>query len=320
MKKKRVYLGVVAALAISVLTITAFAASSSYEGYDKFKSLIQTQEDYSEYNNGTVTGTLQVIDNGETIADISGTMNGNIENEEMNGEVLLAFNELEKTLEIFKMDDMFYISDIENNDVYVGENTNDYDHDEFRGEEKQSLTESQEALLDFVMDDLKDDFVLVSNVDGSENISFELTKDEIPVGLNLLVSAASSEKSDKQDGSFENSMDQELNIDEYPLFKELSEAKFEHTEIVENMEIDYVKITVDADENDLLKALTLSMTVSGNDEDGEFHELTINAELEISNVNTASISSVDLDGKNIIELPEMEREMEHGRGMKDNRK
>jgi hypothetical protein len=320
MKKKRIYLGIVAAVAISVLTITAFAANSSYEGYDKFKSLIKTQKDYSEYKDGTITGKVQVIDNGETIADITGTMNGNFEDKEMNGEVVLAINDLEKTLELFKMDDMFYISDVENNDVYVKENTNEYDHDDFRREEKHSFTESQEALVDFVMNDLKDDFVLVSNEDGSKNISFELTKDEVPVGVNLLASAASSKRLDNKDGHFENSMEEELNIDDYPLFKELSEAKIDHANIVENMEIDYVKITVDADENDMLQAFTVSLTVSGNDEDGEFHELTINAELEISNVNTATIAAVDLDGKNIIELPEMERKMEHGRGMKGIRK
>lgn len=320
MNKKRVYVGVVAALAILVLTVSAFAASSSYEGYDKFKSLIQTQKDYSEYHNGTLTGKVQVIDNGETIVGISGAVNGNYEDKEMNGEVLLAINDLKKTLEVFKMDDIFYISDVENNDVYVTENTNDYDRDDFTENEKPSFTESQEALVDYVMKDVKDDFVLVSNADGSKNISFELTKDEVPVGLNLLASAASSKRLDDKDEHFENSMDQELNIDEYPLFKELSEAKFEHTNIVENMEIDYVNITLDLDENDMLKGFTLALIVSGNDEDGNFHELTINADLEISNVNTASIESLDLDGKNLIQLPEMEREMEHGRGMKDSRK
>lgn len=320
MKKKRVYLGVVAALAISVLTVSAFAANSSYEGYDKFKSLIQSQKDFDEYNSGTLTGKVQVIDNGQMLADIAVTMNGKAEGEEMNGQVVIAFNELEKTLEVFKMEDMFYISYVENNDVYVTEDSNDYDRDEFRGKEKQSFTKSQEELLDFMMNDLKDDFVLVSDEDGSESITFELTKDEVPVGLNLLASAASSKRINDKDEHFEYSMDQELNIDEYPLFKELREAKFEHTNIVENMEIDYIKITIDTDEKDFLSNLIFSMTVSGNDEEGEFHELTINAELEISNVNTASISSINLDGKNIIELPEMERKMEYRRGMKDSRK
>ncbi len=308
MKNKKLFSAVAITAAVSILTLTAFAAKPSYAGYEEFKNLIKNHSEQNECISGTVNGDIQIVDNGKTVISLSGALNINHESKEMSGDFVLEADNLKKSLEVYGAEDLLYLVDVENNDVYVKEKEQENNNSREACKKNHEFSQKGEAIMDIIIGDMKKEFEVKNLSDGSKNISFELTKDEIPVALNLLVSAKGHENNDKK-GCFANIEEHGLNINEYPLFKELCEVKLEHTKLIDNKELDYVKISVNVDENKELKGFELAATVSGNDENGKLHEIQVKAQMEFLNKNAANIKTIDLEGKNIINLPDMENSM-----------
>ena len=309
MKKRTLGMVIALVAAFSLLTVTAFASAPTYEGYEAFKELAKNHEDQEiEHENATVKGSLKVIDNGETVLDLVTTLK--VEGEEVgSGSVTLTANGVSKELNVFAQDEKVYIFDELEQTYYVADKDAmeasdvEYDYEDYeefeRGTRHEEMTSAQEELMDFIMGDLKDDFEVDHNADGSQTITFELTKEEIPMLLNLAVSAADGHdrRADEYD---EYSPDATL-LAKYPILNDFVGMENNTPEITDNVELEYMKVTVTTDDENFGK-VAFDFIVSGDDEVGEAHTIQVQGEFEVSEIGTTSADTPELDGKELIEI------------------
>lgn len=311
MKNKKLIMTVSLVVAFAVLAVTAFAAQPANQGYEAFKEVMKNHKDV-EFENGTVTGTLQVTDNGETVFEMSGVLKGTKEEKQISGNVSITANDLNKSLEFYGLEEVMYIFDNEAGEYYQANKTKYENFDEdFRrhGIKDHEMNPEGEALMDFIMGNLKDDFTQTVNTDGSSTIEFELTKDEIPVPLNLLVSAA-SKNHDRVERMEENT---EIDLAQYPLFNDFKDMKVEIPGIIDEVELEYLNMSIELNESEEVVGMLFELAYSGKDETGTFHEIAVQGSVELSNLNETIVDTPDLENKNIKVLPEIHHK---GRPMK----
>lgn len=310
MKRKPTLIILSLVAAFSLLAVTAFASAPDYAGYEAFKTLAQTHEDkdFDEEQNATLTGSITVKDNGVTLLDLDADIKADGPNEAFNGTFSIEADGTNKDIEVFGVSETLYVFDEANNEFYQVEKSDDYDDydmdEDFsrrsRGD-KEEMSAAQEELLDFVMGELKDDFDLVNNADGSETIKFELTKDEMPMLLNLMFSAMDHDKGDFNENHEE--LDAET-LAKYPLLSDLKDIEVDMPEITENMELDYLKFAITTDANDEFQAVEFSVIITGDDEFGVSHTQQIDGNFAASNVGTTVVDQPELEGKDIIIVDE----------------
>jgi len=305
--KKTTIMIVTLVTAISVLAFVAFAGLSENSGYEEFKKVLKNHQQI-EAENGTVTGNIEIIDNGATVLKIESDLNADFnetEDQAMSGDFRIITETLEKELSIYGLKDVMYIHDVANNDVYVGDITDDGHMREGREhnfKKDEEFSKQSEGIMDYFVGDLAKEFNMVKDQDGTMDIEFELTKDEMPAILNLLTTAMSEEHQGDEDTDLDTGF--EADCEAYPILKEFYDAQFEMTELVDEVEIEYLKIVLDLDSNKEIVGASFVVNVSGLDENAETHMITVKAEFNISNINNAQIGTIDLEGKNIIQLPE----------------
>ncbi|MCK8059127.1 MULTISPECIES: hypothetical protein [unclassified Fusibacter] len=298
--KRKTMMITTALAAVLVLALVAYAGTPANAGYEAFKELMKTHSE-NEMNQGTVSGNLTIVDNGETLVSITGSAIGDHDSETMQADIQLVTGELNKQLSVYGMDNLIYIYDVENNDIYVGQD----DHTRESRREKKfdkddgDFSENGEALLDYFVGDMANDFTLVKDSDGSMDISFELTKSEMPAIINLMASA-------KSDDQFENheSFESDVDLSAYPLWNELKNAHIEKTELVDQVEVEYINITFDRDTQNELVGIAFEVTVSGLDENQKAHVMTVSGAVAFDSASDVIITPITLEGKNVYELPQ----------------
>lgn len=283
--------------AVLLLTFVVFAGTPENLGYEKFKEVLKNSDE-GDFDKGNVSFDVVVTDNGNTVVNVEGTVNGDEESKEMSGEFKITAGTLEKELEIYGMEDMIYVHDVQTGDVYAGTDSNDeFAHDYERGhdyEANEEFTEKSEAVMDYFVGDLAKEFKLIEDTDGTTDIEFELTKSEVPAILNLLVSME-PEMDHDEDIQWEHNSE----LDKYPLFKEISEADINLTELVDEVELEYLRVVFDLNGNSEVKGVSIEVRVYGLDENSEEHVISIKADVEMLE-GDVEINKIDLDSKNII--------------------
>jgi len=327
MKKRTVMIITALVAAFSLLTLTAFAAAPTYEGYEAFKALAKEKGDMNLHEeNGTIKSSFTLVDNGETLTNLDAKMKSEGLNQDGSGLVTITSNGKSKTLEVYSQGDQAYVYDKDSDKVYAVDKTemdnghaSDYIDDKETGRANYhkdgQMTVAQEELLDFLVGDLKDNFELTKNSDGSETITFEMTNGEMPMLLNLMVSAADGQKP-------QNFSQQAMNLPEellakYPVLADMVDMKTDLPEIVDNMEIDHVVFQVTTIDGAFISA-SLDLELAGNDSDGDYHDLAISGDFELSNVGSTSVDKVELEGKEVITVDPTDFDSIHHKDMEGN--
>jgi hypothetical protein len=104
-------------------------------------------------------------------------------------------------------------------------------------------------------------------------------------------------KTDMRDENFNTS--EEL-LAKYPLLNDLKNIEVDVPEIVDNMELDYVRFAITKDSNDEFQSVDFSFIVTGNDVAGLSHTQQISGKFQATDMGTTVIDEPELEGKNII--------------------
>jgi hypothetical protein len=302
MKNRKVMIIAIVA-SLSLLALVAFAGSPENMGYELFKDVMKSSAQH-DVESAHVTAIVEITDNGKTVGRVEGSFDGNQNSKEVSGDVTILTDTLDKALTIYGNQDQFYILDNKNNEVYVGKHEDEvYKEDgEHRGYDRDA--NKSEAVLDFIVGDLAREFELVKAEDGTTDIQFELTKGEMPAILNLIVSQKSDDRYMIHD---EDNWDDVINVADYPLLKELEAANIDVTDLVEDVEVTHFAVIIDLDVLNQINGLSFNVEVTGLDASGEFHTITINADLAFTEIDSAQIKKIDTEGKTIYQLPEHKR-------------
>lgn len=310
MKNKKVKLGALVLAAVTVFTATAFASTSTYNngGYEALKQIMKSSHGTNHLSNTSFGGTFQMSDNGKVIAEMTGDVKENLEGKEASGNVQVMLMGKEQDLSFFKSGEESYLVDKTNAKYYKLANMakdTDRKHRAFNMEEgagEQHMGKTGEALMDYLMGDLKSQFELTQNADGTKSITVDLNENEIPVPMNLLVGIAAENNSHYSNMDYENDMNsaqKELFMGKMPFLKEFSELGKDMPKLKQDVKITNIYLKLNIDENDQIKSFDAKISTTGKDANEIYHEVSFLGSLTVNNINSISVDTFSPDGKNI---------------------
>jgi hypothetical protein len=253
--------------------------------------MLRNQEDVSMKAG---TGQVEIWDNGTSLVKVDGTFVGSKDDKVGSGEVNIQSTDLQKSLKFYVQDEKMYI--VDDNDVYVKSHEASEEYEGKMKRDHEGFDKNSEAVLDFFMGDLKDDFEAVKDDDGTVDIVFELTREEMPALFNLLASNKESHDMDEYEGH-------EL-LKDYPLFVELESLKELMPELETN-ELTRLMIRFDMNDNQA-EGIEFEVEWDGTDANGETHNMMIKGQMTASEEGT--VETFEITDENVYELPEHERE------------
>lgn len=308
MKRRTSIIIIAVLIAISMLGITAFANVPSYEGYEALKALMQ-EEQGADMTAGSLTGSVTIKEDGKTLVVFQGTLTGDKNQQSGSGTVNIQSESMSRQIDLYMNQEEVYLFDETNEEYYkFSQNkemyTESYEEQEFQrrnvfSKGQDEMTPAQEELLDFIMGELKDDFVVAYISDESKTISFELTESEMPMLLNLMISAgnSSTDKTSFNENEFDDS-----DLVQYPLFAEIAALDEKVPNIVDEFQLNNIKFSITVDDNNNLKAIEMSANISGNDKAGTKHTLQIDSQFDVSKLEEVTVVQPDLSNKKVIEI------------------
>lgn len=320
---RKTKIGIAIVTAIAVLGLVAFASTPENQGYALFKELLKSnahQNFESGDFDGRVSGTVTVTDNGKQLVSVVGDMAVSEADKGFQGNVTLQLDNLNKDLAIYGNHKQVYILDKAANQVYVGDHQSHMAGDdeavEGMGHSRDmdrdfiNMSAQEEAVMDFFVGDLAKQFEVVPQSDGSQDLAFELTKAEMPAIINLITSLKPEGQGHNYSGNGhfgdDENMGTQMDLSKYPLFQQLDQAKVQMPELVEQVSVNHIKALMDLDAKGQVDGIAFSLEISGLDKDGVAHNVSVNADLDVSKEAVGNIEKIDLTGKTIFQLPEHE--------------
>ncbi len=306
MNNKKLRLGLVVLAAVTVFTATAFAAQPEYQGYDALKQIMLESRNKTEYLSETCYGKFQLTDNGSTIAELSGSFKSETESKEGSGDVMFKLHGEQQELAFYKSGDSMYLTD-KNNSIYYKLVNAESDSKSFREHgrdgryDEHQIGAAEEGLLDYLVGDLKSQVEMSEGSDGVKTFVIDLNKDEIPMPLNLLTALAVENKGRGSEWNRDQEMHQlekQMITEKLPFLKELICEEGEHMpQLRENVKLAALKLKFSADADNQFTSLEAELSITGNDSEGVFHEITLSGSTFVSDINSTEVDVFTADGK-----------------------
>lgn len=310
-KKSKVLMIGAAVAAVTVFTATALATTPKTTGYDAFKEVLKANHMSGHtIESATFGGNFTVAVDGETVLTANGVtkVGGMGKERDMSSDFNLTLMGVERSGSLYSSDeDKLYIVDRSHDLHYQIINLDDEEYGaeyrEWRGREEfrdRPMNKAEEAFLDYMVGDLKDNFSAMEHADGSKTITVEVSKEEIPLPLRLLMDVASAE--DKRERVYTKETPEEWErMKQLPFFQGLEEVDLEEQlpELTEDVAIERVKLQLTVDANNELQGVEGVLEVSGKDEAGLSHLVEIEGEGSFSNFNATTPDVYDPTGKTV---------------------
>ncbi len=281
-KNKKSMMAIAFVTGAAILATTAFADVTTKSGYEQFKDAIKvtTASLDGKVQSFTMETTFTLKDNGKVLMtesnkeklDIAGGMNESLSTSQQQGRDNRShYSYRDSKTQIWQSSD----SDVYNVTEYANERKDvNYFNDPF----KEDAAKDVEKIIDAVVGNLRDYVVLEEKTDGTKELSGSLSEAQIPA----LVNAVSSFYMKQAFGRNSYGSDGKL----MPVMVDDIFVK----EITGN-----AKVTADG----LIESVMGSGLLSGKDEDGNTHDLTVEALIKIYDVNSTKIAKPDLTGKKV---------------------
>ncbi len=310
MKNKKVKLGVLVLAAVTVFTATAFAASADNDGYEALKQIMKDSRETELMSGASFNGTFKVSDQGTTIAEVKGTVKAKHDSDEASGKVQVNLKGREQDLSFFKNGENMYLADETNTRYYklvnaeddLSRRHEDYDRENSNVRAEHNMGSAQEGLLDYLMGDLKSQFELSRNSDGTKTITLDLNQNEIPVPLNLLTAVAVENKGDSNYPDKESEMNaaqQQLLLEKLPFMKDFEGLEKDIPTLKKDVKLTALVIKLNVDSNNQLKSFETKLSIAGEDSEGVYHEISFQGLASVNDINNTNVDKFNEDGKNI---------------------
>ncbi len=274
--KKKAKIIISLAIGTVMFTTTAIAQVMSKSGYDRLKDSAKytVESCFTKLSSYTMDTSIILKDNGDIIYSKNSLAKVDVKN----GSTETVTNRLEGSKEI---DDYNYsdkkgniFKNSEQDIYYVRENSspqNTVNKNPFKEKEAADV----EKIVDALVGNLKDAVVVTENSDGTKTLSGSLTESQIPALINAVVSLQS--KSQLGNGYNGNSM----------------------PKITNDVFVKEVKGKMVTTKEGFIQSVLGSGVISGKEENGVEHKLTLEILVKITGVNSTKVSKPDLTGKKI---------------------
>lgn len=308
-RKSKVLMTGASVAAVSMFAVTAFASTPDLEGYKAFKEVLKANQIVEQtIESGTVNGNFTIQLDGKTLVKADGTAKvkdaGGKYSASTNFDLTLPGIERSGSVYSSSGDTAYFVDQthglhyqvINLDDEHAGKHGN---RPEPKNAENRPINKSEEALLDFMVGDLSDDFSVASHTDGSKTITLDVSKEEVPTTVRLLMDVASAGGMGEHEPEHASEMPAELErLTQLPFFQGFDTLDLEGQlpELTEDVAIEHVRLRVTVDADNKLQGVQGEFEVSGKDEAGAAHRVKLEGAGGISGINATTPDVYDPAG------------------------
>lgn len=290
MKKKWLMFGGAVGISSVVMLSTGFSALANTSGYDSYKAALKNTR---SVQNVSVQAAAALQDNGNVLANAAGNFKVNISGKTASGSADLTANGTKQSVSFYK----------QNNQVVVKSGDSDVYYVNQEGQEKRKnknetpdtqMSQQVETVIDALVGNLKDYVTVDAKADGSKEIAVQLDNAQIPAVVNAIAPIAINHATKP-----ENSKDQkkENNKNEIPFKEDVFKGVAPH--LTQDIKIDKVSVKAEVNSDNLIQHQEADVTVSGKDDNGTAHSLTVHLQADLSGFNSTTPDTIDLTGKTV---------------------
>ncbi len=311
MKKKNKFIMICAAVgAMTIFTASAFAYSPNTDGYDAFKKVLNANH-ASGYaiESATFNGNFSLTVDGQTVLKAEGTgrMGEADGDHNVSGDFDFTIMGVERQASLYSSgEDEVYLVDRTHDLHYQVINLDDQhtgEHRDWSNEvevKDRPMNKAEEALLDFIVGDLKDNFSVANQADGLKTITVNISKEDVPLLPRLLMNAASAEDRIGRAHMPEAHKEWEQ-LAHLPFFQGLEALDLEEQlpELTEDVAIEHVRLSMTVNANNEVQGVRGKLEVSGKDKAGTSHRVELEGAGYISGINATTPDVYDPAGKSV---------------------
>lgn len=280
MNKKIIAIATALVVSGGVLIGTASVNASNLSGYESYKRAI---ENTANLKNETAGLTLSVKDNGSSLVDVTSNIKVNSTTNTMSqattvksskgSETFTTANQAGKSISKSSSSEVYNVRE----NIHMNINKRD---------EKMNpqMIKSVETVVDILSGNMKNNVKLSDNKDGTKKITVSLKENEVAPLVNAIASIAMSKHNDEK---MTNEKAGKLDLKNMiPQFES-------------GIKVVSVNVTGDINKDNIVSNQVAKIVLSGVDASGKTHEVIINANLNLSNINSTTPDTIDLTGKQV---------------------
>jgi hypothetical protein len=294
MKKKMVWMGLGGAVGSLLLISSVYAGVGDYAGYDAYKTALKHT---SKSQSATGALEIKVWDNDKSIAALKSTFKFDSVHQQSSGKVELkseAGNQLfnlynQDGKEIIKRDDSEVYTVIDN-----GGSKHSTQHKQWKEHSNPEIVTEVENVIDSLVGNLRNEVNLNTNADGSKQVRVELKGTQIPTIINTITSMII------KNGGQELAKDAAQKDNLHGLLN--TEFLNQLPKLAKDISIRSISLTGDINSQDILNNQNVEVSIYGKDAAGFGHEIKLNFNIALSDLDKTVPDTIDLAGKAVKSL------------------
>jgi len=282
MNKKIV--AIVTALVVSggVLMGTAYTSAAQLSGYDAYKSAIK---DTIDLNNETADVKISVNDGAKNLVKVTSKVKVNSDTNSMSQVSTVKSGAGSETFST-SIQAGKSISKSSTSQVYKVRENNHQNFNKRDHKMNPQVVNSMETVMDILVGNMKNTVKVQPNakVEGTQKIAINISEAQVVPLVNAVASIVMAKHSDEP---MRNEKAGELDL------------KNMIPQLQSGIKIDSVIVTGDINKDNIINNQVAKIVLSGVDASGVTHNVTINADLNLSKINSTTPDTIDLTGKQV---------------------
>lgn len=280
MNKKIIAIAMSLVVSGGVLMGTAYASANQLSGYEAYKLAIK---DTANVRNETADVTVSVKDNGVSLVDVNSNIKVNGTSNAMSQATTVKSSNGSQSFNSFVQNGKS-ISKFSTSDVYSVRENKHNDMNKINEKMNPQVINGVENVVDILAGNMKDGVVVSPNADGTKNVAINLNESQIVPLVNAIASIAMVKNNDEPRM---NEKTGELDV------------KNMLPQLVSEIKVVSVNVTGDINKDNIINNQVAKIVLSGKDTKNVIHTVTVDATLNLSNINSTTPNTVDLTGKQV---------------------
>ncbi len=278
MKRKPVLIVLSLVLGATLLCTTAFANISSSSGYEAYKAAVLN---LPQANSLTAQAAVSVTDNGNVVLNADGTMKMDRANNTMSSISTIKEGDKTQSNEMYRQNGQTIMKD-STSDIYnvMAKGQRDMGKNMAERPATQEVPAEVQNIVDLLAANFDSNISLDNNADGSKVVTLQLADGQITPLENAVASLIA--KNANHENQRSNAVMTNL------------------PQLVDAISLTSVDVKAEIDANGQLTGQTAVIKVTGKDASGQVHEIVVNVDVNLSNINSTTPDTVDLTGKQVV--------------------
>jgi hypothetical protein len=283
MNKKMAVMGISAAVGAAMLVTTAYAGVSSSSGYDQYKTAFNNVKQAKSL---TADVTVSLTDSGTQLADVTANTKMNLQAKTMSSTTTVKAGNQNQSTTMYTQNGTRIVKSSDS-DVYKVFSPSGNHQEKPEDPTKEEKLTGVENVVDALTQNIQNNITTTSVADGSSNVELKLTSDQLPQVVNALASLAVQNGLNRMD-HHKQSQDQVASSIQSALPK-----------LTSNIKVANVDVTANISKENMIHQQTAVVEITGQDANGNAHDIVINVKAELSNYNSTTPETIDLTGKKV---------------------